>query len=531
MSCTSMPGVCLFIPIQDNHLENVAALATHFPATVYQYDWHICPGESRQFFMALNIPVKRFDLQTLLTDLVSETRRVVFVISAHLSHAIGKAQLKLFTILKQQLPHRVADVFHVGHCMYGCQSCAIKSHNVPLFFTRYHCGTLGFTTQTLRDRLGIAAGIRAGGPRPVVMIAPSVFTLSLLNNADVVDALVALIAQDQAQFVVKPHPLLYHSNITYPSFHRLEAELASVQRLLGKATCAPNAQAINQAAGVEGCGLINTPEIKYYDFGWSSLPALEMADIVITDVDSSLSFEALAMPGLAILAYQPPTHVPSDAELLTHYNVFQTGQQLKALFASVLEQQRDHGHPPAPKLVETQPSGDEYSQDAMALTPAPPPPPPPASSSAPLSEVVPASASPTPYFATAQGLAAPEAQTSISCHRTSATGLTFVSASSRDFFRRLYGEVDGTEVSRLAQSRGWQCSIDIPTETLSVPKLTESVLCAFRGQRAGLHASEQLILGCPSRPQQELYAEWRAHSQKKHRAAKPKPKDRNGQGH
>eukprot|EP00997_Jenningsia_sp_PLL12_P002939 NODE_1526_length_1138_cov_14.489440_g1242_i0.p1 GENE.NODE_1526_length_1138_cov_14.489440_g1242_i0~~NODE_1526_length_1138_cov_14.489440_g1242_i0.p1 ORF type:complete len:127 (-),score=16.07 NODE_1526_length_1138_cov_14.489440_g1242_i0:604-984(-) len=101
----------------------------------------------------------------------------------------------------------------MGHCMYGCQSCSIASHNVPLFFTRYCLGTLGFTSTDVRQRTGLTQN------SPVV-------------NDEVVEALCecmrALTANSAAQFFVKPHPALLHSNRRFAPFHHLQSEQANV---------------------------------------------------------------------------------------------------------------------------------------------------------------------------------------------------------------------------------------------------------------------------------------------------------------
>ena len=481
-----MEGVCLFIPIHDNHVENVAALVTRFPARIYQYEWHMCPSESQSFFESLGVPVKSWSLESVLTDIVEETRGVVFVMTANLTHAVGKTQHKLFKLLQDKFPTKVVDIFHVGHCMYGCQSCAIKSHNVPLFFSRYHLGTLGFTVSDLMARHRLHPGIKMGGDKPIVVIAPSVFTLSLLNDDKVVDELCLLIKEGDAQFVVKPHPLLYHTNSLYPSFHRLEKESMSIQKLVRECT------GMSHMMSTDGCTSERVAPVRsvdLYNLGWSSLPCLEMADIVITDVDSSLSFEALYMEGLSILSYNPPQHMVPDAELAGHYNIFQKKEQLRGLLMSVVGMLHHESNSMASGANDLTANGCVDDKGSCTTT--------------------------HPLPNSLHGMLGYEPE------------IVRVSTSSRNFFRRLYGDVDGHEVVRLAQQRQWdRVSVAKSDDKFSIPQILESLIQSIRGSRRSLFPSEELILGCHSRSVPELYAAWRAHSQPQARKNPKAKKDR-----
>lgn len=44
----------------------------------------------------------------------------------------------------------VKDVFTVGHCMYGCDSCSVSEHRFPLFFSRYIKNTLPFNGEYVK---------------------------------------------------------------------------------------------------------------------------------------------------------------------------------------------------------------------------------------------------------------------------------------------------------------------------------------------------------------------------------------------
>jgi hypothetical protein len=39
--------------------------------------------------------------------------------------------------MQAQFPSTLVDVMPLGHCMYGCDSCSVREHQIPLFFTRF----------------------------------------------------------------------------------------------------------------------------------------------------------------------------------------------------------------------------------------------------------------------------------------------------------------------------------------------------------------------------------------------------------
>jgi len=90
-------------------------------------------------------------------------RQVVVVLTASTNYPFARSQIRFFSalqlplayflgralgswpahlcsraeVLQTQFPSTVVDVFPLGHCMYGCDSCSVHEHQVPLFFTRY----------------------------------------------------------------------------------------------------------------------------------------------------------------------------------------------------------------------------------------------------------------------------------------------------------------------------------------------------------------------------------------------------------
>eukprot|EP01012_Entosiphon_sulcatum_P067941 TRINITY_DN9784_c0_g1_i1.p1 TRINITY_DN9784_c0_g1~~TRINITY_DN9784_c0_g1_i1.p1 ORF type:complete len:595 (+),score=70.63 TRINITY_DN9784_c0_g1_i1:848-2632(+) len=308
---TSAGEVVLFAAIHDNHVESLAALAANFPLIVYQYPWHACPTESRAFFEGLNCTVKNFSIHTMVDNIVSENRRVVFIITASLHTRVGASQQRIFESLRALIPGKIIDVFHAYHCMYGCSQ--HQPHRHPLMFSRFKAGTLGIDPSTLRSTLGVNRS-------PVVLVSPSVFERSFLYDDVVLRGVVGLIAElrGSAQFCVKLHPHCYHTNPL----------VDSVYASLNAPRIKQNIVLLAQAA----------PHIAFYSNGWSTLPAIELADIIIGDVESSVPFEALAFPGKTLLLYHParlPEYTDSAGEF---YNVFRDVPQLRAMLLSRLQQ-------------------------------------------------------------------------------------------------------------------------------------------------------------------------------------------------
>ena len=72
----------------------------------------------------------------------AEGRRVVVLLTATRHYAFGEAQAAFFGHARALLPRVIVDVFHVGHCLYGCLSNCASEHRVPVYFTRFARGAV-----------------------------------------------------------------------------------------------------------------------------------------------------------------------------------------------------------------------------------------------------------------------------------------------------------------------------------------------------------------------------------------------------
>ena len=255
-------------------------------------------------------------------------------------------------------PDVVADVFAVGHCLYGCSSCSHDEHRQPLYFTRsaprpdnedvrVYCVT--DYQQVLQRSPAIhcrhdCCRVRYWPQSPLgfgacawpfyhahdefsVLVAPSFGEFSTLCDDSIIDALINLKqAYSNFHFVVKLHPSLCDCSLrcysltcvsvcyldTSHPLHGLNAkEQAGVDRLRANFDIVPADKT-------------------------SILPFRKAASIVIAEADSSIPFEALYFSPKTILAFLSPrndVYTPKDASYHDVIHVYKSASELSALFA------------------------------------------------------------------------------------------------------------------------------------------------------------------------------------------------------
>ena len=147
-----------------------------------------------------------------------ETRQVVWLLTASTSYLFGAVQKSLCGIrfrfvcfiaaslttlaetLQRVFPHIIRDVFEVGHCMYGCQSCGIHEHNLPLKFTRFVRGDLPYQARDVRALFSEGR---------TVLLCPSIHVLSMMARPDICMQLVDIQKRLNLNMVVKLHSNCY----------------------------------------------------------------------------------------------------------------------------------------------------------------------------------------------------------------------------------------------------------------------------------------------------------------------------------
>lgn len=125
--------------------------------------------------------------------------------------SISCAFLNMHQGIKSLFPASLIDVVPVGHCMYGCESCSVREHQIPLFFTRYITHSLPYTSEDIVRQYINREGNKAEG-KTSVLICPSVGHLSFLSNDQVIHRLIGLKKRwgDRFEFALKLHGFCHY---------------------------------------------------------------------------------------------------------------------------------------------------------------------------------------------------------------------------------------------------------------------------------------------------------------------------------
>lgn len=113
----------------------------------------------------------------------------------------------------------ILDVFPVGHCLFGCQSCGENTHRIPTYFTRYAKNVLPYTTQDIQNNF---IKQKKSDSELNILICPSVGPMSFLSSPMIIDTLVT--ANKQANFasIVKLHGFCFLKNHPLSGISQLE---------------------------------------------------------------------------------------------------------------------------------------------------------------------------------------------------------------------------------------------------------------------------------------------------------------------
>lgn len=271
-----------------------------------------------------NVQVFEFSSEAILTQLDQEPtdRKIVFLLTSSSNYGFGLAQRSFLEILSsihnKKGKSQVIDVFTVGHCMYGCASCGLSEHNVPIFFNRFYNYELPYNSaDVLRDYWTLPDGKIA---QHRVLICPTVGPESFLSDLKMLDRL-----QDAAKmlepmgvvFAVKMHGFCHLNDQNGKQPHMLFS-LTEAER--------QGAEFLRKVFGIK------VVDEQHYNI----LPFLDAATVIVTDVGSSVPFEALHFPDTAIIAHINGATKQQDSEYLSLLNVFSTPEDMESfLFAAV----------------------------------------------------------------------------------------------------------------------------------------------------------------------------------------------------
>eukprot|EP00005_Dracoamoeba_jomungandri_P006784 CAMPEP_0174265858 /NCGR_PEP_ID=MMETSP0439-20130205/28188_1 /TAXON_ID=0 /ORGANISM="Stereomyxa ramosa, Strain Chinc5" /LENGTH=985 /DNA_ID=CAMNT_0015352529 /DNA_START=62 /DNA_END=3016 /DNA_ORIENTATION=+ len=260
--------------------------------------------------------------------------KVVVALTASTNYGFGTSQLQFFQKLQQFFPQTIIDIMPVGHCMYGCDSCSIKEHKYPLFFTRFINGTLPYTTEEIKQQY-ITSQLPGRDPDNKdnvvisLLLCPSIGDTNIVCHSDVVTSLIELKTKAESFF--------FGENVTFVFALKLHGfcfyqETSESVHLLHSLT----------ALEKQNFALLQKHFLVVDERHANILPFFEVFDMIITDLNSSVPFEALYFTHLKILAFATPSYLSEktsdeDIEYRECLHVFQNANELNELLKLAVE--------------------------------------------------------------------------------------------------------------------------------------------------------------------------------------------------
>lgn len=281
---------------------------------VLLYDWNAQAAEMGRYFQSLGEHVSIHDtsLETVMDAVLEEReagRRVVVLLPSSTAAPFGAAQLRFFKVLQELVPDTVADIYPVGHCLYGCRTAerAPARDRVPVYLSRYVRGVVTPSAKSVRAKYFVKSGRTADvspgatssfAPPLNVLVAPSHGADSMMQQRSIVPALLRLAHSRHwnslgrsLNLVFKLHGRLYSA--LAPS--GTERGALPVESAVSDALCPLTtferdmARRVHLAAGPPGAGPVALVPPEEHNI----LPFFEAFDVIIADLSSSVPFESL----------------------------------------------------------------------------------------------------------------------------------------------------------------------------------------------------------------------------------------------
>ncbi|UJR28750.1 hypothetical protein I4U23_009977 [Adineta vaga] len=308
----SKAKVTFFVPYHTGyaHAELIHSFASYTDVHLFIYKWNPARQRVTEYFSNENqIYCHEFTLNNLLLQINNEKhRKVVFLLTASTNYLFGQLQLRLFRLLQQYIPS-IIDVYPIGHCMYGCQSCAYAyTHCLPITFTNY--------IRTKDNQITMEKDFE-------ILICPSYSfqgaPFSFLSNPDIIQYLLTL----KSSHAIKLHPLALETD-RHPFLSLTDLEKEQVEKL-------------NQSKNVLRNNHLST------------LKLIEHARVIICDSNSSIPFEILYFQDKKhIFVYETENEYDEQDDRQKFFHKFQTVEQLNDLideyFHHQLECKTEHSH-------------------------------------------------------------------------------------------------------------------------------------------------------------------------------------------
>eukprot|EP01088_Endostelium_zonatum_P010032 TRINITY_DN2336_c0_g1_i1.p1 TRINITY_DN2336_c0_g1~~TRINITY_DN2336_c0_g1_i1.p1 ORF type:complete len:364 (-),score=87.22 TRINITY_DN2336_c0_g1_i1:673-1737(-) len=317
-------NITFYIPYHSNYsqLEGLAPLIAKSKTKIFLYTWNTSYQQMEKEFAGWKtVSCHPFTQSNMLSELSKDFHAhnpVVFLLTASLKYSFGRLQSHFLHFIKSNFFPNIIDVFILGHCMFGCDSCGIREHNVPLFFTRFFNKTLPFSTRSMTEKYFPRASIQDDTSKRIykVLICPSVGPKSFLQNIDLITNVLKAAKEYPVEILFKLHNSCYLSN-DHPHSNASEEERKSVEFLLSDT----NKDYYNYRVVAEEEYVI--------------LPFLEISDLIITDLDSSVAFESLYFSSTSQVAAfdwrdeEATNNTTTEMrEYMTHLHLFKTFEQI-----------------------------------------------------------------------------------------------------------------------------------------------------------------------------------------------------------
>jgi len=304
-----------YIPCHFDHaqVEYIMPFLTQWGGKVFIYPSHGEKDKFLKFFNSLpNVEAYIFTLENIIQCILKETKKVVWIRTGSTAYSWGQYQSKALSAFITAWPEKVVDQFQLGHCMYGCFSCAGNEHNIPIYFTRYFNKSLPYRAADLRKKF-CKDGVKN------VIVCPSTADVSMLLQPTILDLLLKLEHEGNYRFIWKFHPSAFsdgYFDLNEPLEKKEHDSIVSIRQ-----------------------NFVTVPE----DFA-CLLPFFELFDLVLCDLHSSVPFIASYFCPKVILAYENDTGyegVQREDKYLSLLNRFQSADELQKLLETLPEPKGD----------------------------------------------------------------------------------------------------------------------------------------------------------------------------------------------
>lgn len=298
-------NLTFFVPYHTGyaHAELIYSFSSYTDIHLFIYKWNPAREHLNEHFSNnKQIHLHEFSIDNILSQLIKEKhRKIVILLTASANYLLGQLQIRLFRIIQQYIPS-IIDVYPIGHCMYGCQSCTYAyTHCIPITFTHY--------IQTKNENLILEKDFE-------ILICPSYSfngaPFSILSNHDIIKYILTL----KHSHAIKLHPLAYEcqENESHPFLSLTNLEKKHVEEIF------------------QSKNLLKKQ--------MNTLKLIEHARVIICDSNSSIPFEILYFQDKKyVFVYETSNDYDEQDDRQKYFHKFQNVEQLQDLIEKYFNHQ------------------------------------------------------------------------------------------------------------------------------------------------------------------------------------------------